>query len=225
MVKKLSFLVIMAVALVISADGFAQTYQATATLPAGTGQVSALTGITYVDGGTDVWDTTPSGSLAFGGLTELAGLGIYSTNRYYAMEIAITGGGTPGPGDVVNRNVTFAFNPPATGNSLAWKATAAFANTYPTPGQTTFDPTDTQDDTTIRASKYFLGALPASGTFDLAALPNGGWLRVYFGINTADPASVPPVDNAQLPAGETGVITADDPAGSWGGEIVVSITP
>lgn len=222
--KKLpvAIIILLGLSLFILSNVSAQTYteDVSATLPTGTINY-ALSQVdeTLATGDVEFTLLSPGSGLDFGTLVEDLGLHIFLSPTavghaiYYAVDVANTEGGMDTSGGDISVNIE--FNPPITGNNIGLKSAATVVKTH----FIEFDPAalpvlkPVTGDTTI-LDRVLLDDLDTSPvTINLSELGRedpGKWLRLYIGMNTGEFDGFPP-------------ITALDPAGAFGGELVIRV--
>lgn len=154
-------------------------------------------------------------TLAFNNATPPASLGIYLPNNYFAIDIG-TGGGAGYPDTTftytegTNPNSTNTVSP----HGLGWKSTATFMKVT--------GASASQIETAVSGisggARKLLKDLAGTGTTVQRTQVAGGFLRVYIGVNTLDPAAVP-----VYPSGSEAFTGLDTP-GTYDGTLVVSAT-
>lgn len=230
------FLLILAVCLTlpVCSVGLAQTsLTASATISGPSGVTPVAIRVT-VPPGTNVppsayvWDTTSSASLNFDPLvlkaftasgTEVqvgdpqAKFLIFLSDHFYSIDMAYTYGG----GAAITR-ILFEYtdvSPPQTAG-LGSKATATFVRKYFANGA---EAPETINDRTA-PGKLLLSN--AGGTIISLSQLNGGWLRVYVGLVTKNPAL--PAGDVELLSSTTPFVPGDAP-GTYEGRITITSLP
>jgi hypothetical protein len=131
-----------------------------------------------VDSTTKVF-TTVGTTLSFDPLIFNTKNSVWLPDHFFAIDVAPTGGG--GSTDTsVSYSEPSSPNDSTTGHGLGWKTTANFFKVSGTPAK---------EDSLTAHGKKMLKDL--SGEHVLPAEVAGGYLRIYVGIVTKDPAAVP----------------------------------
>jgi len=208
---KRSLLLAVGLSLLLTSVALAASFTVGGTLPAGglTTKITAIQANTPYDGSTDSWTALPAATdLGFGTLTELkdsfgGGLGVFgpSDRRYYAIDIAIGGGGgLPTSGTVT---VVYTDGTPSSGK----KYVAAFDRITWAPGV----PPASFVVEHVVVPKLLLNV---NESFGLAANFAGKWIRMYLGIIT-NPATAPASGEA---------FTGADSAVAYSGSLAITLS-
>lgn len=184
-----------------------QTFIVSATIPTATSVgINAFS----VNPDTNAFTPVAGTSLSFDPMTLNSVNQIYLPNHFFAIDVVGTGGaGSP------SATITYSegTNPNTPAHGLGWKSTATFMKvTYVGPL-----PTDTSEaPLTGHGPKKLLKDVTGESITNTETA--GGWLRLYVGIVTKDPAATIP-DPA---AGE--VFSNADKAGAYDGTLFISAT-
>jgi hypothetical protein len=183
------------------------SFPITVTLPTATGVSIVAVRVDYVEGGDDVWGTTPVSSFDFNPLGYLTTAGIWAPNHYYAIDVGVTGGA-----GLTTVTVQYAEGTRPTGQALGlgFKAAATFRSVSGAPGSQT-----EADVATSVGTRALLDSLTGGVTVTPAML-GSGFFRAYVGIYTGDdptttvdetiPGGVPFI-NTDVPGPYTGTLT------------------
>jgi len=160
-----------------------------------------------VDSATNAFTPVAGTNLSFDPMVFNTANGIYLPDHYFAIDVAAIGGaGSP--------DVTVAYsegaNPNSPGKGLGWKSTSTFVKvTGPTGSQT-------ETGLTAHGPKKLLKDL--IGEFINDTEITGGFLRIYIGVVTHDPAQRFPDPGSGVP------FTNGDNPGTYDGTLVISAT-
>lgn len=188
------------------------------------------------DGSTDTWQSSPTSleALAFSQLKELTllkfppcpatdlgtKLGVFGpTDRdYFALDIAVSGGGFPSS---VSVTTSMTSNPPVGDTFLGNKITATYTHVTFISGN---DPLDTADDpdTVDDPTPFKVGPLSSGTTLGTADF-TGHWTRIYVGV--AIPHATAQFGDDPVTKLPPNVFpwTAGDPANSFSGSFQVNV--
>jgi hypothetical protein len=145
-------------------------------------------------------------TLSFNPLTYNTKNSIWLPDHFFAIDVAPTGGGGS-----TDTTVSYAEpsspNDATTGHGLGWKTTANFFKVSGTPAK---------EDSLTAHGKKMLKDL--SGENIAPAEVAGGYLRIYVGVVTKDPAAVP------LDPASSEPFTNVDVAGTYQGTLTITAT-
>lgn len=170
--------------------------------------VLKATGITIaaskVIAATNQWSSVVGNAMSFDPM-EISDDGVWLPKHFFAVDVGATGGaGSPS----VTMTYTEGVNPNTPGKGLGWKSTATFVRVEGPDGDQTEVPL------TAFGPKKLLKDL--AGLVIPEAQIIGGFLRVYLGIVSGDPAANDPVGAEPF--------TNADAAGKYEGTLVISAT-
>jgi hypothetical protein len=215
MKKVLAMLLVVAgLSLGVYAQVFGQTSSipVTASIPEGS-YGATITGVIYTGTGTDDWTSIGKvDTMTFGELAEISDttgkkLGVFAPrdNRYYAVDIGVSGGGKPSsfPGIVVewsgdDPNMSLGNRVGATYKLMTWISATSTT------------------ETTIATQ---LVNAPPPAAVNSAASYDGHWVRIYVGIIT-DPALFGFTDPV---AAAAHIFTYTTTAGTYSGNLAIRI--
>jgi hypothetical protein len=163
----------------------------------------------------DTWAAAPGGTLSFGTLSLKTGVdpqgrtwSVFLPQYYFAIDVGFPDGGMPTSKSI---GVTYGSDvrPAGATKGLGDKATITYCKTYfAAPGDWALKKTT---DSVIEKK------LLKDGNTIVTSAIAGGWLRMYVGIVTLDPAAVP-LD----PAGAD-IFSPSDITGTYSGTITISL--
>ncbi len=176
-----------------------KTFTVSAAIPLATSVNMAATSI---KSSTGARTAVTSSALSFNPLTFNSANQIWLPDHFYSVDVT--------PGGAGSTDVTLAYtegaNPNTPGHGLGWKSTATFMKVVGS----------TETALTTHGPKKMLKDLTAEHV--TPAQLGTGFLRVYLGIVTKDPAAVP------LDPATSEVFTNADKPGSYDGSLVITAT-
>jgi hypothetical protein len=157
----------------------------------------------------DTWTKQSGMDLSFGELKEITGtapgVGTWSVmlpvdNAYFAVDCGISGGGYE-PG----KSISVSFIPGVNGDLLGERAIVSYVRTVlQSDGKTADEP--------LVPEKKLLKDARTVLFSEVVKPPDGGWLRLYIGINNGQ---------SDVPGAKT--FSSADPVGNYSGTLVVSM--